>query len=83
MTITIYNKITHRRFVISGYNSNDVQIVKIDFYPSFQNVFKIYYLYDDLQWYFIHHFKKHYLISTKFSKKWVFDSFFIHVFIGL
>ena len=51
MTITIYNEISHRRFVISGYNSNDVQIAKIDFYPSFHNVFKIYYLYDDLKWY--------------------------------
>ena len=47
MTITIYKEIIPRRFVISGYNSNDVQIAKIDFYPSFQNVFKIYYLYDD------------------------------------
>jgi hypothetical protein len=50
MTITIYNEITHVRFVISAYNSNDVQIAKIDFYPSFNNVFKIYYLYDDLNW---------------------------------
>ena len=49
MTITIYNEISHRRFVISGYNSNDVQIAKIDFYSS-QDVFTIYYLYDDLKW---------------------------------
>ena len=50
MTITIYNEITRRRFVISGYNSNDVQIAKIDFYPSFHTCFKIYYLYDDFKW---------------------------------
>ena len=50
MTITFYNEITHTRVVISGYNSNDVQIIKIDFYPSFHNVFKMYYLYDDLKW---------------------------------
>ena len=49
MTITIFNEITHRRFEISGYNSNDVQIAKIDFYSS-QDVFQIYYLYDDLKW---------------------------------
>jgi len=50
MTITFYNEITHKRVVISGYNSNDVQIIKIDFYPSFNNVFTMYYLYDDLKW---------------------------------
>lgn len=50
MTITFYNEIAHRRVVISGYNSNDVQIIKIDFYPSFNNVFTIDYLYDDLKW---------------------------------
>ena len=50
MTITFYNEISHTRVVINGYNSNDVQIIKIDFYPSFNNVFTIYYLYDDLKW---------------------------------
>ena len=50
MTITFYNEITHTRIVISGYNSIDVQIIRIDFYPSFDNVFKMYYLYDDLKW---------------------------------
>ena len=50
MTITFYNEIEHIRTVINGYNSNDVQIIKIDFYPSFHNVFKMYYLYDDLKW---------------------------------
>ena len=49
MTITIFNEITSRRFVISGYNLNDIQISKIDFYQS-QDVFTIYYLYDDLKW---------------------------------
>jgi hypothetical protein len=49
MTITFYNEIPHRRVVISGYNPNDVQIAKIDFYP-FHNVFKIYYL-DECKWY--------------------------------
>ncbi len=49
MTITIFNEITSRRFVISGYNLNDIQIAKIDFYQS-QDVFTIYYLYDDLKW---------------------------------
>jgi hypothetical protein len=50
MTITFYNEISHIRVVISGYNPNDVLIAKIDFYPSFSNVFKIYYL-DDCKWY--------------------------------
>ena len=49
MTITFYNEISHTRVVINGYNSNDVQIIKIDFYP-FYNVFTMYYLYDDLKW---------------------------------
>jgi hypothetical protein len=49
MTIKIYNELTYRRFVISGYNLNDIQIAKIDFYQS-QDVFTIYYLYDDFKW---------------------------------
>ena len=49
MTITIYNELTYRRFVISGYNLNDIQIAKIDFYQS-QDVFTIYYLSDDFKW---------------------------------
>jgi hypothetical protein len=36
--------------VISGYNPNDVLIAKIDFYPSFNNVFKIHYL-DETKWF--------------------------------
>ena len=47
MTITFYNEISHTRVVINGYNSNDVQIIKIDL---FYNVFTIDYLYDDLKW---------------------------------
>ena len=49
MTITIFNELTYRKFLISGYNLNDIQIAKIDFYSS-QDVFTIYYLYDDLKW---------------------------------
>ena len=49
MTITIYNELTYRKFLISGYNLNDIQIAKTDFYSS-QDVFTIYYLYDDLKW---------------------------------
>ena len=49
MTVTFYKEIKHIRTVINGYNSNDVQIIKIDFYP-FYNVFTMYYLYDDLKW---------------------------------
>jgi hypothetical protein len=49
MTITIYNELTYRRFLISGYNLKDIQIAKIDFYTS-TDVFTIYYLYDDLKW---------------------------------
>jgi hypothetical protein len=36
--------------VISGYNSNDVLIAKVSFYPSFTNVFFIYYL-DENKWF--------------------------------
>ena len=50
MTITFYNEISHIRMVISGYNPNDVLIAKIDFYPSFNNVFKIHYL-DETKWF--------------------------------
>jgi hypothetical protein len=49
MTITIYNELTYRRFVISAYNLKDIQIAKINFYSS-TDVFTIYYLYDDLKW---------------------------------
>ena len=47
MTVTFYNEIEHIKTVINGYNSNDVQIIKIDL---FYNVFTIDYLYDDLKW---------------------------------
>ena len=50
MTITIYNELTYRKFLISGYNLNDIQIAKIDFYPTFSNVFKIHYL-DETKWF--------------------------------
>jgi hypothetical protein len=50
MTITFYNEISHIRVVISGYNPDDVQIAKINFCPSFNNVFFIYYL-DDCKWF--------------------------------
>ncbi len=50
MTITFYNEIPHRRVVISGYNPDDVQIAKINFYPSLTNVFFIYYL-DECKWF--------------------------------
>ena len=38
MTVTFYKEIKHIRTVINGYNSNDVQIIKIDL---FYNVFTI------------------------------------------
>ena len=40
---------TRMTFTISGYNLNDIQIAKIDFYSS-QDVFSIYYLSDDFKW---------------------------------
>ena len=49
-TITFYNEISHIRIIISGYNPNDVLIAKIDFYPTFSNVFKIHYL-DETKWF--------------------------------
>ena len=49
-TITFYNEISHIRVVISGYNPNDVLISKINFYPSFNNVFFIHYL-DETKWF--------------------------------